>query len=146
MTYVLVMSTDPDIIAIALDAAWGIPTARYYWNQIRHGGLAIPAESTIVVIAHGNGNEIGNARPGAVDINAATFLALIHSNMAGGASPRAIYLSTCSPGIAQFTAAVRMAARDNRIWAQTQLFGHDDSRVGPVPAAGPRSLDWTRIF
>lgn len=143
MTYVMQMSTDADIVNTGLNAAWNPITARYSWAQIQNGGRNIPAGSRIVVIAHGNGDEIGNAAPGVVDITAEAFLAIIHSNMAAG-SPASIYLSTCSPGIAQFTAAVRIAAQNNNIWANTDLFGHNDAQAGPVPAPG--GMAWTQIF
>ena len=143
MTYVMEMSTDPDIIGTGLNAAWNPIAARFNWAQVSAGGQGIPAGSTIVVIAHGNGDEIGNAAPGTVDINAEVFLALIQSNMAAGV-PAAIYLSTCSPGIAQFTAAVRIAAENNHIWANTHLYGHNDPQAGPVPPPG--GIVWTEIF
>ena len=143
MTYVMEMSTNADIVNTGLNAAWNPITARYHWAQIQNGGQGIPAGATIVVIAHGNGDEIGNAVPGVVDITAEAFLAVVHTNMAAG-SPAAIYLSTCSPGIAQFTAAVRIAAQNNNIWAHTRLYGHNDAQIGPVPA--PRQMAWTQIF
>ena len=145
MTYVLEMSTDRDIVNTGLNAAWNPITARHAWAQVQHGGLNLPNGATIVVIAHGHGELIGDAGP-AINITAEAFLALIHSNMAHGAVPGAIYLSTCSPGIAQFTAAVRLSAEHNNIWAHTHLYGHDNPQGGPVPAAGPHALVWTEIF
>lgn len=144
MTYVLEMSTDPDIVNTGLNAAWNPITARYSWAQVSNGGNNIPNGATIVVIAHGNDTEIGNANPGTVDINATTFLALIQSNMAAGAHPAAIYLSTCGTGIAQFAAAVRIAAQQNNIWNNVRLYGHNDAQAGPVQP--PNSIVWTQIF
>ncbi|WP_375770608.1 hypothetical protein NR798_06835 [Archangium gephyra] len=145
MTYVMQMSTDQDIINTQLNAAWNPITARYSWLQVSGMNLGIPAGATIVVIAHGDANEIGNAQPGTVDIDASTFLALIQGNMAQGAVPAAIYISTCGPGIPQFAAAVRMAAQQNRIWANnTRIFGHSDPISCPVPA--PNSQAWFEIF
>jgi hypothetical protein len=144
MTYVMQMSTDPDIIATQLNAAWNPITNRYTWQQVSGMNLAIPAGAVIVVVAHGSGTEIGNAQPGTVDVNATTFLALIQGNMAAAAFPNAIYISTCGPGIAQFAAAVRLAAEQNAIWANTRIYGHNDAVAGPVPAPG--TVDWTQIF
>ena len=75
--YVLLMSTDANIINVQLSAGWAPPAARYAWAHVQIGGLNIPGGSTIIVIAHGNNNEIGNEHPGTIDINAQGFLALI---------------------------------------------------------------------
>ena len=144
MTYVMEMSTDPDIIATNLNVSWNPLTARYNWGQVSAMNLNIGAPATIVVLAHGNGNEIGNAAPGTVDINATTFLALIQGNMAVGQIPTAIYISTCGPGIAEFAANVRIAAENNNIWANTHIYGHSDPVAGPVPPAN--DIRWTQIF
>jgi hypothetical protein len=37
MTYVLEMSTDPDIVNTGLNAAWNPITARYSWAQVSNG-------------------------------------------------------------------------------------------------------------
>lgn len=70
--YIFEMSTDADIRNTNLNARWN-PFTRYTYPQVQRGGLNIPAGSTIVVIAHGSGTEIGNATPGTgADINAET--------------------------------------------------------------------------
>ena len=142
-TYVFEMSTDPGIQATGLHASWS-PVARHVWAQVAQGGLNIPANSTVVVIAHGNGTEIGNEQAGMVDIDATTFLALIQSNMANYAQPAAIYISTCGPGIAEFAANVRIAAEQNHIWVNTHIYGHHDPVAGSIPPQGV--LAWTQIF
>jgi hypothetical protein len=144
MTYVMYMSTDNDITNTQLNVAWNPITARYNWAQVSGGGNNIPNGATIVVIAHGNDGEIGNARAGVVDINATTFLVCIQNNMAHHAAPAAIYLSTCGSGIAGFTAAVRIAAEQNAIWRNVHLYGHSDSQGGAVQP--PNSIVWTPIF
>ncbi|MBQ1782493.1 MAG: hypothetical protein II007_02440 [Gammaproteobacteria bacterium] len=143
MTIVMQMSTDPDIVDTALDAAWQPVTNRYSWAQIKTMNLGIAAAKTIVVIAHGNNTEIGNAKAGKVDIVAETFLALIQGNMQG-AAPAKIFISTCGQGIAQFAARVRLAAEQNDIWSGTKIFGHSDPVYGPVPP--PHDVRWFEIF
>ncbi|MBI5938665.1 MAG: hypothetical protein HY850_12575 [Betaproteobacteria bacterium] len=144
MTYVMEMSTDQDIVDTPLDAAWNPINARYDWNQVSAINLGIPNNAIIVVVAHGDGNEIGNAEPGTIDINAQIFLALIQGNMANNAMPASIYISTCGPGIAQFAAAVRLAAEQNDIWVHTRIYGHSDPVAGPVPP--PNDVAWVEIF
>jgi hypothetical protein len=149
MTHVLEMSTDRDILATTLHASWNPISARYHWADLqRVGGQRLPNNATLVVIAHGvtrgTVQEIGNATPGTIDITPAGFHDIIYRNMARGANPAAIYLSTCSPGIAQFTAGVRNAANQNGVLNHTYLFGHSDPAAGPVPAHG--TIGWTQIF
>ena len=144
MTYVFELSTDADIRATPLHAAWDPIAARYTWAQVSGMNLGVPGGATIVVVAHGNGGEIGNAQPGTIDIDAETFLGDIQSNMAPGTTPAAIYISTCGEGIAEFAAAVRLAAQANAIWAGTRIFGHSDPMAGPVPPPG--ALSWYEIF
>lgn len=144
MTYVMEMSTDNDIVNTQTNVAWNPITARYNWGQVSAMNLNVPNQATIVVIAHGNGDEIGNAQAGVVDIDAETFIALIQGNMANNAMPAAIYISTCGPGIAQFAAAVRIAAENNLIWANTDIYGHSDPVAGPVPP--PNDIRWVQIF
>jgi hypothetical protein len=143
MTTVMEMSTDADILATALDPAWNPIANRYAWAQVSGMNLNIPAAATIVVVAHGDGNEIGNAVPGTIDINAETFLALIQGNM-NNAALGAIYISTCGPGIAEFAASVRIAAENNQIWNAASIFGHSDPMAGPVPP--PNDIRWFEIF
>ena len=142
MTVVMEMSTDNDIKNTKLDQAWNPIQKRYSWAQVKASNLNLNGGQTIVVIAHGNGNEIGNARPGTIDINAQTFLVLIQSNVR--AAPAAIYISTCGPGIAEFAAAVTIAAKQNQIWSKTKIFGHSDPVSGPVPP--PNDIRWVQIF
>ena len=109
----------------------------------------MPNGARIVVIAHGHDTEIGNEDPvrnPGVDITPEVFLALIHSNMAHGAVPSAIYLSTCGTGIAGFTANVRRAAKQNNIWRNVHLYGHHDKQAGTVQPPTPNNVTWTRIF
>jgi IPT/TIG domain len=144
MLYILIMSTDADIVNVQLGDRWPAPTAWYNWNQIELGGLNIPNGATIVVIAHGNRTEIGNAYPGTIDINAAAFLAIIRSNMAAGAVPSEIYISACQGGIAEFAAAVALICQGGNTWQQTTIYGHSDAVIGPVP--NPNTLAWYAIF
>ena len=144
MTIVMEMSTDHDITTTVLNQAWNPIQNRYNWNQVSATDINLNGGQTIVVIAHGDGDEIGNAIPGTIDINARMFLALIQGNMMAGTSPASIYISTCGPGIAQFAAAVRLAAQQNRIWNNTTIFGHSDPVAGPVPP--PNDIRWFQIF
>ena len=143
MNYVFEMSTDRDIRATGLHGSWE-PFTRYAWENVRQGGLNIPAGATIVVIAHGNSSEIGNAQHGEVDINAEAFLATVQSNMSGNSQPRAVYISPCGMGIAEFAANVRILAEQNAVWSQTAIFGHNDAVFDNVPPASDTS--WTQIF
>lgn len=100
--------------------------------------------ATIIVIAHGNNTEIGNAEPGVVDVTAEAFLADIQGNMFENITPTAIYISTCVHKIAEFSAAVRIAAQNNQIWHNTRICGHSEDVSGPVP---PQNDDrWVEIF
>jgi hypothetical protein len=144
MTIVMQMSTDPDIIATQLNVACDPIANRYTWAQVSAMNLNIAGGATIVVVAHGNGNEIGNSVPGTVDVDAETFLALVHGNMDLGASPASIYISTCGPGIVEFAANVRIAADNNQIWNGISIFGHSDPVAGPVPP--PHDISWFEIF
>jgi hypothetical protein len=147
MTYVLEMSTDHDILATQLHAGWNPINARHHWAQVAPGGLNMPNGARIVVIAHGHDTEIGNSNPHTgVDISAEAFLALIQSNMAHGAVPSAIYLSTCGTGIAGFTANVRRAAQHNNIWHNVHLYGHHEGQAGTVQPPTPDNVTWTEIF
>jgi len=143
MTIVFEMSTDVDIRNTQLAPAWA-PITRYNWAQVSAINLNLPTAQTVVVIAHGNGTEIGNADPGTIDIDAATFLALVQGNMQDGAIPAAVYISTCGPGIAEFAANVRLLAEQNQVWQNTRIYGHSDPVSGPVPPPG--DIRWFEIF
>jgi hypothetical protein len=145
MLFVFEMSTDPDIVATPLHRNWVTPQARYHWDTISRGNLQIPGGSVIIVIAHGHSTEIGNRRPGTVDINATTFCHLVQGNMAWGQVPEAIYISTCEEEIASFAAGVSFLA-GNSVWHKTELYGHSQPMRGPVPPPGDKSLDWVRIY
>lgn len=144
MTIVMLMSTDLDIFQTQVNAAWNPVANRYTWAQVSALNLNIAGGETVVVIAHGNGNEIGNADSGTIDINAEIFLALVQGNMQAGATPASIYISTCGHEIAQFAAAVRIAAENNQIWNATSIFGHSEPVAGPVPP--PTDIEWVEIF
>ncbi len=142
MTFALYMSSDPDIVHTPLNHAWN-PVQQHSWPQVAGMNLGLPPGSDLVVLAHGNGNEIGNAEPGTIDIGAHHFLALVQANMNGG-PPGRIFISTCGEGIAEFAAQVRLAAEQNEIWHHTEIFGHSDPIAGPVPP--PNNLAWIQIF
>lgn len=144
MTIVMQMSTDKDIVSTPLDDSWSPVAQRYSWDQVKAANLNIAGGSTIVVVAHGNGKEIGNAKSGTVDIGAEAFLALIQGNMASKSFPAAVYVSTCAPGIAEFAARVRLCAESNKVWSGTHVYGHHDSVVGAVPPR--KDIRWTQIF
>ncbi|WGS45276.1 hypothetical protein LFL97_21245 [Burkholderia sp. JSH-S8] len=144
MVYVLEMSTDADIRQTQLNAAWGNAVTRFSWGQVSQGGLNIPGGSTIIVVAHGNNSEIGNAAAGIVDVDEAVLLATVHSCMAANAAPARVYLSTCGKGLAIFTARVRITATQNQVWRGVELFGHHEAVSGPVPPA--TALAWSQIF
>jgi hypothetical protein len=138
------MCTDADIIATQLNRAWNPITSRYTWQQVSGMNLDIPGGATIVVIAHGNSTEIGNAQAGVVDVNPQKFLELIRGNMAQGAAPAAIYISSCGRTIAEFTGAVGLEAERSQLWPETPFYGHSDPVTGDVP---PRTaLSWRPIY
>jgi hypothetical protein len=142
-TIVMYMSTDNDIVRTRLAPAWG-RTDYYNWDRVLQSNLRIGENTRIVVIAHGNGTEIGNAAVGSVDISAQRFIELIRNNMTRQVVPAQIYISTCGPGIAEFAARVRIEAQQDGILNQTAIFGHHDPVQGPVPP--PNDQRWTRIF
>nr|WP_299384787.1 hypothetical protein [Allomuricauda sp.] len=144
MLYVLYMSTDEDILDVTLNKKWGKPDHTYYWDQIKGTKLGMDSGSTVIVIAHGNGKEIGNEEPGEIDIDAAMFLYLIQKNMKPNQTPGNIYISACAEGIAEFAADVRLHAEANKIWANTKIYGHSDPVAGPVPP--PNDMAWHEIF
>lgn len=145
MTIAITMSTDLDIINTPLNPAWNPIAHRYTWAQVSAMNLAIPHGATIVVIAHGHDTEIGNDQAGTgVDVNATTFLALIQSNMAPGATPGNVYISACTSGIAGFAAAVAIAARQNQAWAHVGVYGPTAPVIGPVPPAN--NTTWARMY
>lgn len=146
MTIVMEMSTDHDIQTTTLNAAWNPVTSRFTWNQIIAHGLHIAQGQRIVVIAHGNNTEIGDAKPTphGANVDASTFLALIQGNMAQNAHPGEIFISTCGKDIAGFAAAVKLAAQHNAIWHNIRIHGHNTAKAGPVPP--PNDLSWTTIF
>lgn len=144
MTIVMQMSTDQDIVSTTLDSSWSPVAQRYSWDQVKAANLKIAEGATIVVVAHGDGKEIGNAKPGTVDVSPETFLALIQGNMAANSLPAVVYISTCAPGIAEFAARVRIGAESNKIWSHTRVYGHHDPVGGPVPPR--KDVRWTQIF
>jgi hypothetical protein len=144
MTVIMQLATDGDILDTGVHASWNPVAQRYSWAQVSGGGLNIAGGSTIIALAHGNGREIGNARPGTVDITAETFMALVQGNMARGVQPAAVYISTCGPGIAEFAARVRLLAEANAVWRNTRVYGHHDPVAGEVPAR--TDMGWTQIF
>jgi hypothetical protein len=143
MLYVMRMSTDQDIINTKLSKRWETSNGDYDWDQIKGGNLQIPQGSTIIVIAHGNNDEIGNKRPGEVDIDGPNFVYLISNNMRNGSSPSNIYISTCGEQIAGFAAQVRLLAEENNIWKNTRIFGHSNSVSGYVPFS--TEISWYEI-
>ncbi len=143
MTYVMEMSTNQDIIDTNLHSSWQPIQARYDWWQVRDTGLDIN-NPAVIVVAHGDGSHIGNAAPGTIDIDAEIFLTLIQGNMRAGHTPNAIYISTCGPGIAKFSARVRLLAEQNEIWHNTRIFGHADPVAGDVPPAN--DIRWFEIY
>ena len=143
MFYLLYMSTDSDITGVRLGKAWPEHTS-HQWEKVGPGGLKIEDKATIIVVAHGNNKEIGNAAAGTIDINADCFLALIHFNMAEQAEPAKIYISACAKDIAGFAAGVALAAKNNKIWKKTEIMGHWDPVSGPVP--GPNDSSWHVIY
>lgn len=144
MIYIMNMSTNQDIINTQVNASWLPITERFSWAQVAQMNLNVPENSTIIVVAHGNNGEIGNAKPGIIDIDAHTFLALVQSNMVAVSTPTSIYISTCGQSIAAFAAAVRIAAQNNKIWANTRIFGHNQAISGNVPPQN--SIDWVEIY
>lgn len=146
MTYVMRMSTDREVVDATVDRSWHPIAGNYQWDAIEPGGINIPGGATIIVIAHGNNEEIGNHHPGTVDIDAAAFLALIYFNMAAGASPARIFIHACAKDIAGFTAHVSLLAEQNDIWSNTRIFGHTDPAPPNVPPYSEKSRDWTEIY
>jgi hypothetical protein len=145
MLYVFEMSTDQDIVQTPLHPDWGAPQARYSVYQVFQRNPQLPNGSTIVVIAHGHSTLIGNKGSGVVDINAQTFCEVVHSNMAPGGAPGAVFISTCEEEIASFAAGVRLLSEQGP-WSRTRIYGHSQPMSGPVPPFNPKTLDWVRIY
>lgn len=143
MNYVMEMSTDQDIKDTRVSDVWGNIQQRYSYDKITPYNLNINSPATIIVIAHGGRDLIGN-KDDSLDIDASTFLANVQFNMNGNTAPEAVYISTCGDGIAGFAAAVYAAAKANNIWHETKIYGHSDPVDGPVPAPG--DLRWVQIF
>lgn len=142
--FVLEMSTDRDVVNTPVSAKWGSVAGRFHWSAVKAMNLSLINGSTIIVVAHGNNSEIGNDKPGTIDIDAETFLAIVAGNMANGGSPASVYISACADKIAEFAARVCIAAGNNYVWQKTRIFGHADPVIGEVP--GPKSLAWFEIF
>ncbi|KQN54691.1 hypothetical protein ASE98_17190 [Pseudomonas sp. Leaf48] len=145
MTIVFEMSTDADIVNTTLNPAWPAVTARHDWAAVRNMNLNIEGGAVIVVLAHGNNNVIGDAGP-AISLNAETFLASVQGNIQAGQAPGAVYISTCGKDIAGFAAGVRICAENNKVWANTAIFGHHSPVAGPVPPPTPTNLSWVQIY
>jgi hypothetical protein len=146
--YLINMFTDGTLVGTQLHSSWG-PHREYEWHEVypaRVGRFA--GGSTIVVIAHGSGEEIGNEKPKTgVDLSPRKFLNIIAGNMSTGAMPYALYVSTCGTGIAAFPGNLANyidsgAAGDD--WKGVELWGHRDPVDGAVP---PRNdVRWQQIF
>lgn len=144
MNYVMLMSTDGDILNTPLNRAWNPIAGRFLWNQVSQMNLELRDADRIIAIAHGNGTEIGNQKAGRVDIDAETFLALVQSNIHDSRPPLEVYISTCGEGIAEFAAAVYHAAKNNNVWKNTAIYGHSEAVAGQVPPPG--DISWFGIF
>jgi hypothetical protein len=150
-TYILEMSTDEDIIQTAVKQGFPGNYLRHSWKKVigfsnGYPKLNIPDGSTIVVIAHGNSNVIGNANDEDVTLTPEAFLATIFGNMSSNQSaPAEIYISACGEkGLALFGAAVAITCSNNDIYGQATIYGHGNSIEGDVP--NPKNLSWTPIY
>jgi hypothetical protein len=148
-TYVLEMSTDPEILNTALHPNWPQPWRRHQWAAVSAGGLNIP-NNDIVVIAHGAPTEIGNHDAGTVDITPDQFVQHIAANMAVGAVPSHIYISVCQTTHANFAALVHFAIERQRaagtlLWASTPpVSGHSNSISGRIPVS--TGVEWAHVL
>ena len=144
-TIVLEFSDDQDIIGTQVHPDFNPIGARYNLNQVQTLSGVIDNGDVIVVIAHGNNQEIGNADEG-VEFTADDFINLIDDLMKQGAVPSRIYISACAHDIAAFTAAVRIEAENRGIWNTVRIFGHSDPVAGQVPSPNTRGNVWVEIF
>lgn len=145
MTIVFVMSTDEDIVGTKLHTDWGSVSKTFSWEEISERRHNVSEGEVIVVVAHGNNEQIGNAE-GDPGINAACFVQLVQANMAPDAKPSAIYISTCGKDIAGYAASVRLYAEENELLGGTRLLGHDSSVAGEVPSPHLKGSTWVEIF
>lgn len=98
-----------------------------------------------MVIAHGNSKVIGNAS-GSPTISPSDFLDLISNNMANGAIPEAIYISSCSEGLALFSAQVSNCIdKSLQSYRKTKIYGHDSHVSGPIPPSNQSNF-WTQSY
>lgn len=145
MAYILEISTYRDILDTQVNPGFPLPFQRFHGGKITPGDLNIPQGAVIIVIAHGNDDEIGNANDNIVALNAETFIATITANMANNAQPARIYISACGQrGLATFAAKIALIAQNEQIWLGTEIYGHIDSIHGNVP--GPNDNRWTAIY
>lgn len=145
MVVIFEMSTDTDIVGTPLHPDWGDDITRFNWEEVNGGGNHVSNDEVIVVIAHGNNQQIGNSR-GDPSIDAAWFMRLVQANLSPGATPSAIYISTCGKDIAGYTAGVRIYAEEHQLLGETRLFGHESTVAGVVPPPDLQGSTWVEMF
>jgi hypothetical protein len=145
MVIIFEMSTDADIVGTALHPDWGADIRRFNWQEVSNGGHHVSDGEVIVVIAHGNNQQIGNTSDDP-SIGPARFVALVQANLSPDATPSAIYISTCGQNIASYTAGVRISAEKSQLLGGTRLLGHDSPVAGVVPPPDLEGSTWVEIF
>lgn len=147
MLYVFRMSMDTDILACGLATDWGTPDEDDDYTTLQANNANIANGATLVLIAHGNTDEIG----GKIDpgFNASELVDLIDNNMASG-KPKEIYIHACCANrhsLAYFAAKVALAAEQKNLWSGTEIYGHSVDIVShEVPRPPPRLGNWTWIY
>lgn len=140
--YVLKLSNDLDIRGTEMHESWGAPTQNFTAQQCGSFSEVIPHDATLVIIAHGDPREIGDADPTGLTYSPQACMAIIQRLMRRGAQPAHVYVSACSRNHATFAAALSNAA-DELEWT-TAFYGHETPVSGKVPAAGSR--EWTPFY
>ena len=146
--YVLEYSTDDDIKKTTLSASWNVQK-RHSYTDVAANNCNLPNGCVILIIAHGNNSEIGNASSGVVDYDPKKLLTSIKSNMAPSAAPKKIYLSVCQDarsGIAAFAAKLsgEITSVKEHAFKGAVIAGHNKGISGSVPP--PKGVEWFEIY
>jgi hypothetical protein len=143
MLYLFIMSNDYDIRNTNLNDSWG-EYERKSFRDITSKKFKLLNGQTIIVSAHGNNQEIGDANDGGWSYSPSQFIDTIQGVMGVGAEPSKLYISACAVRLAEYAAKVRIEAEKRGIWNNTQIFGNHDAVPMDVPSPPP-NLAWVEI-
>lgn len=145
--YLLKMSTNSEVNEAGITATWhaaGYPPPIYYsWSQVSKGGIGITQDDTIVVVAHGDNEAIGNS-DNSLTISPVQFLQLIRKNMEKNRIPKHVYIWACAKDLPLFAANVANAAESQGGWKGMTIYGTRYAVSGDVQHPGHGV--WTPIY